>query len=177
MWTVLTVKSEIQQAQERFEAAFRLGKSVRAKIGYRGGSWDYDVYWSAQLGIWFYFGDADNRYWNVFGQGQPTPGANLSIACQINFPFEGINRTIAGAFAKDDKPGGLIVVHRGKLGGGKVGIGKRLFWQYYRGQSVQVNDDRRNTRMALVGDLKSPTFAYKVRDFVFESARIKESTP
>jgi len=34
-----------------------------------------------------------------------------------------MNRTIAGAFASDDE-GNIYLVHRGRIGGGKKGIGR-----------------------------------------------------
>ena len=59
--------------------------------------------------------------WNAFGTERPYPGAGLDIACEINFPYEGINRRVAGVFAEDAN-GTVYVMHRGLIGGSKVGI-------------------------------------------------------
>ena len=61
------------------------------------------------------------------GVTEPKVGKNNSLCAEINFPFEGINRNIAGAFAREGDNGSTYILHRGIIGGGKPGIGKTYF--------------------------------------------------
>ena len=45
------------------------------------------------------------KCWNGFGIGQPVAGKKVSIAAEINFPTEGLNRAVSGVFAEDGNGG------------------------------------------------------------------------
>ena len=117
---------------------------------------------------------AGSRYWNGFGVGRPESGDNVAITCEINFPLYGIDRRTGGAFAQD-RSGRTFVVHRGKLGGGRKGIGKSLFENRYRGVWKVMDDDGEETTVAVIGVLQSPRFARQIAQFVRKIARIKEA--
>lgn len=95
----------------------------------------------------------------------------IPITCEINFPVNGINRRIGGAFLTDST-GDIFVAHRGKIGGGKKGIGKSLFEDQYRGRWEIVEDNGFETEVALISALKLPRFVNQVRQLVFEVNRI-----
>jgi hypothetical protein len=127
------------------------------------------------LGIWSFSRKiAGSRYWNGFGIGRPEGGAAIAITCEINFPFYGVDRRTGGAFAQD-RAGRLFVVHRGKLGGGRKGIGKSLFENHYRGVWEVMDDGGEETPVAVIGILQSPRFARQIAGFVRKIARIKET--
>ena len=119
--------------------------------------------------------EEDNRFWNAFGIGKPKAGQNNSITGEINFPFEGINRRTAGAFAEDNN-GNILVLHRGKIGGGKKGIGKDNFINHVRGVDfVTAIDGNIETEFCLIGELNSKYFSKQVAIFIKEISRIKRN--
>ena len=91
----------------------------------------------------------------------------MSIAAEINFPAAGLSRAVSGVFAEDGK-GGLWVLHRGKIRGGK-----ELFFRYFGGETVAADDGGREDRFALIGRLDDADFAAKLAAFVSEVLRIK----
>lgn len=123
--------------------------------------------------IWCRGYKEENRFWNGFGIGEPLDGVNANITCEINFPFKGINRRIAGVFA-EDVYGNEFVLHRGKIGGGRKGIGKSSFQEKYRGKIITAIDGDRESEFALVGDLNSKNLVQQVCSFIKEVYRIKE---
>ncbi len=97
----------------------------------------------------------------------------IPITCEINFPVSGINRRVGGAFTSDEA-GEIVVVHRGKIGGGRQGIGKTLFEDNYTGSWTDIVDGPYKSSAALIGALSSPRFPKQVQQFVFEVERIKK---
>jgi|GEM_PF-165156 len=171
---IITEKSELAKLQETLEKKLKevSNQEFETIVGPPGGSIKIKVYYSEKLGIWFGFRKASNRYWNPFGIGQPkTKGSNIIIV-EINIPFEGRNRSIAGVFVRDDD-GKIWLGHSGKIGGGRPEIGYRTFWEEYTGERVEVQDDGKTTLFARIGYIDSEDFPEKVRDFVFEVNRIK----
>jgi len=148
-------------------------KMINAPVGYRGGGFEDKLYWFEDLGFWFSHDVFENnRYWNGFGIQNPNLGHRLSITCEINIPFSGINRRVAGAFLKDGN--NVYVIHRGNIGGSREGVGKTLFLRHYTGDWIEVLDGNRLTKVALIGSLYSNKFQYQLKQFVFEIDRIKK---
>lgn len=176
MLKVLDVKTEIQKAQTLFLSRLNLrsDKQGIVSVGYQGESHRLTAYWSSGLAIWWITEDSGNRFWNAFGTGEPkwNSGYSHSITCEINPPYEGINRSISGVFAKDPD-GKLYLLHRGKIGGGKKGVGKALFVREFRGSWEEVEDGKEFSKLALIASFDSPRFAEQIADFVHEVERIK----
>jgi hypothetical protein len=176
MLKVVEYKAEIDKAQVLFMQ--NLGKFADRmgiiSVGYQGESQKLRASWSKKLDIWWVGETSGNRYWNAFGTGEPewNSGYSHSITCEINPPFQGINRSIAGVFAKDPN-GKLYLLHRGKIGGGKKGIGKTKFENEYRGVWVPVEDGSEFSRLALIASFESSRFGEQVADFVHQVERIK----
>jgi len=146
---------------------------IRCYISWRPMAEEADVNWSQNLKMWWWSKPLDNRWWNVFGVSKPLPYSNVGIAAEINFLFSGIDRRIAAAFAKEGKK--IFVVHRGnRLGGGKGGINKLLFWDNYHLKSNTVTDGDRMARVAVVCELGSQKLPNDVAEFVNEVVRIKK---
>jgi hypothetical protein len=177
MLKVVENEAAIRRYQRRFVHGFKplVSEVIPVELGHPGASVRAKVNWSERLGIWIFSRKiADHRYWNAFGVGRPEGGARTAITCEINFPLCGIDRRTGGAFAEDG-PGPAFVVHRGKLGGGRKGVGKGLFESHYRGVWQVMADGDGETPVALIGVLDSPRFARQIAQFVVKIARIKET--
>jgi hypothetical protein len=176
MLRVVENEPAIRKYQRQFVRALRplAEETIPVKLGHLGASEKVKVSWSERLGIWFFSRKvAGTRYWNAFGVGRPEGGAAIAITCEINFPLCGIDRRTGGAFAQD-RAGQVFVVHRGKLGGGRKGIGKSLFEDRYRGVWEVMDDGGEETPVAVIGQLNSPRLARQIAQFIRKIARIKE---
>ncbi|MCK5290952.1 MAG: hypothetical protein KAR39_02925 [Thermoplasmata archaeon] len=177
MLTILSKKADIQKAQEKFKKAFsgRSERTEKVKVGHQGASFPVSVSWYGKLELWWTFDTEDNRYWCAFGTDEPRWGSSHShsIICEINSPHSGIYRLTSGAFAVDEKDQ-LYVLHRGRIGGGRTSIGKRVFIDNFSGTWLTVNDGGRRTDVALVGCLEERAFPEDVSWFIHEVKRIKE---
>jgi hypothetical protein len=177
MLKVVENEPAIRRYQRHFVGSFKLltDEVIPVELGHPGASVRAKVAWSERLGIWFFSRKvADHRYWHAFGVGRPEGGARIPITCEINFPLYGIDRRTGGAFAEDGA-GRVFVVHRGKLGGGRKGVGKGLFENHYRGVWEVMDDGGEETPIPVIGVLKSPRFARQIAQFVRQIARIKET--
>jgi len=175
MLKIITDAKTIQRCRQQLSRRIRVAaeEKIPVVLGHQGASLQARVWWSEELGMWFYPGKGEeNRYWNAFGTDRPRSEASLSITCEINFVKEGIDRRIGGAFATDSR-GRIFVVHRGKLGGSRKGIGKALFEKRYRGIWMEMDDGREEISVAVVGVLHSPRFAHQVSQFVSKIEKIK----
>lgn len=174
MITIVTNRQEIIKLHKQFHK--RLDKfltvGVDCWVGYPSGSFDATVMYSPELNIWLSHAEHDNKFWNGFGVGKPIEGKNNSLKGEINFPKEGNNRRVAGAFGIEDN-GNILVLHRGKIGGGKPGIGKKYFTDNFRGDFVSAIDGDRETRFCLVRELNSLHFPKQVSNFINEIFRVK----
>jgi len=150
-------------------------EKIVCTLGHQGKSDELTVYYSEIFNFWFTSHENDNRYWNGFGFGRPQAGRNNSITVEINPPYEGINRNIGGVFGHD-KNGEVLVLHRGKIGGGRVGVGKQLFFDNYREEPIIANDDGIENKFCLIGSLSSRHLPRQVGNFVSEVHRIKHLT-
>lgn len=178
MLLILTNRQDILNAQQQFVARLAgiCNRQIQAKVGYQGGYADCTILWSQGLGLWFYsdyasaLGKGKTRYWNAFGlsQSPPRQSSMLSIVCEINPPIDGLNKYVQGAFARDDN-GHVWLLHRGRIGGGKPGIGRKLFFDNYQGEDEEIGGDR----FAVIGDIAQPDFVEQVTHFVREVNRIK----
>lgn len=174
MITVISDAPKIETLQRRFqrELSVFFTEEIYCRVGFPGGSFEDYVHYSPELNMWIGFREADNRYWNGFGYGRPNELQGNSISGEINFPYENINRSIGGVFARENK-GNILVLHRGKIGGGTSGIGKTLFMNNFRGDKVIAIDGAEEAELCLVGELKSPLFGRQVATFISEVRRIK----
>lgn len=175
MLRVLTNASDIKRAQQQLVSKMQayVDEEIPVVIGYQGGRFKGKVKWSKKLGVWIYNGRGlKNKYLNLFGIGKPVKGSMIPIACEINIPAKGIERRVGGAFAKDES-GNIYLVHRGRIGGGKKGIGKQLFEDKYRGEWVEVEDGKVISDIALIGALRSSRLGLQIKQFINEVVRIK----
>lgn len=174
MLKVLESEAAIAKCQRLFVRSLKslATQTIPVRLGHPGANEKTKVHWAEPLGLWFHSRKVTGHFWNAFGLSRPETDGDATIACEINFPLTGIDRRFGGAFAAD--PGGqLLVVHRGKLGGGRVGVGKRLFEERYRGVWEEMDDGGQRTAIAVVGLLHSERLARQVAQFVRKVARLK----
>jgi len=175
MLKVLDDESAIRKYRRQFIKSFKpfIDEKIPVTLGHPGGTVKAKVSWSDSLGIWmFHEKISDSRYWHAFGTGKPSESSHIPITCEINFPIRGIDRRIGGALAVD-RDGLIYVVHRGKIGGGKKGVGKSLFEDHYRGVWAIMEDGPVETTVALIGVLNSPRLVRQVTQFVGKIDRMK----
>lgn len=144
---------------------------INAKLGHQGGTIPCTINWSSTLGLWFYCQKLEeSRYWNAFGYSKIPPKENstLPIIVEINPPIEGINRSVQGAFMVDAGKN-IHVAYRGKIGGGRSGVGRDLFFKNYSGPRKFVNSDK----FIIISKLNDADFCQKVTNFVQQVDRIK----
>jgi hypothetical protein len=168
MLKVISDQPAIKKYAGQFNKKFKpfIDEEIKVKLGHQGAGFPAKVLWSKSLGIWkFSRAIKEVRHWNAFGVGKPGTSSVLSIASEINFPWVQIDRKTGGAFA-EDAWGNVFVIHRGKIGGGKKGIGKSLFEHNYRGVWSFMEDGDSISQVAVIGALNSPRFALQAAQFV-----------
>lgn len=156
-------------------------RNGRYTIGFQGGKIEVDALHADQK-IWFIPQTIENnngqkKYWNAFGLAEKlkTKGSN-NIAVEINILLSGPSKKVAGLFAEDSKTGNIVLLHRGKIGGGKKGIGKNAFLEWYEQKTVKVHNKKIEDDIddvLLVADLGSPNIAKQVGMFVTAVAFFK----
>ena len=174
---ILDDRREIAAAQAKFVSTVQAHSAGtrQVSIGFQSGNTDAEVMWLSRFGIWAFFGDPPfekslgERYWNVFGLGEPH--GMVPITCEINPPKQGINRQAAGAFAKD-AGGTIYVIHRGILNA-RGRIPKAYLHHNFHWTWVDVDDGNRITKVMSIGALGSTDFLRQLSDFIGEVARTK----
>ena len=177
MLKVITDQPAIKKYTRLFVKKFKplIDETIKVKLGHQGASLPAKVLWSRKLGIWLFSHTINEvRYWNAFGRGKPKEANILSITAEINFPWEGIDRKTGGAFA-EDAWGNIFVIHRGKIGGGKKGVGKSLFEHNYHGVWSFMEDGDSITQVAVIGALNSSRFALQTALFVKKIEKLKST--
>lgn len=175
MLKVIDDEKMIRKCARLFTKSFKpfIDESIKVKLGHQGASFGAKVSWSKKLGIWIFSqATKDVRFWNAFGVGLPQEAGHLPITAEINFPWAGIDRKTGAAFAQDAW-NRVFVIHRGKIGGGKKGIGKSLFEENYRGVWAWMEDGESLTQVAVIGALGSSRFALQAAQFIGKIEKLK----
>lgn len=180
MLTALTEWGEIRRARVQFYKNLRSTVSVWRDIGTQGGTNSYKFWWHPDPGLWVVLEASENgnRSWNCFGTGDPTQGNGaIAPSCEINFPHEGINRSVAGLFARD-VAGHVHVVHSGKIGGGRPGISKSRFVEFFSGsdqwEEIFWPDDEKVTAALDLGPVDAEDLVFRIHHFVRAVEQFKE---
>lgn len=161
MLQIITDSAKISSCQRQFQKL--LTTSLKGKgthsIGYQGGNFSNEIYSDGRIWVSFSVNkDSSPRYWNAFGTELVEQGSN-SITVEINIPLSGINRKVSGLFAQDPITGDVFLLHRGRVGGGKKGIGKETFTGWDQGERLEIHEGGDKTDMAmLVTGLSDPSF-------------------
>jgi hypothetical protein len=175
MLKVLDDESAIKRYRRQFIKSFKpfIDEKIPVSLGHPGATVKAKALWSQRLGIWMVNEKTSgNSYGHAFGAEKPTGTSHIPITCEINFPVRGIDRRMGGALAID-RDGRIYLVHRGRIGGGKKGVGKALFDDHYRGVWAIMEDGSAETTVALIGVLNSPRFVRQISQFVRKVDRMK----
>ncbi len=170
---ILTGKNEIKNAQNQVIKLLtsHCTDNIPVKLGHQGETIECSINWSPTDGLWVHSRTFPNsRYWNAFGikETRPKNDSLLPIIVEINPPIEGLNRLTQGAFIeKGDES--IILVYRGKIGGGRKGIGRQLFFDNYRGRVQKIF----GKQFAVLGEIRNPDLVQKILYLVQEVDRIK----
>jgi len=152
-------------------------QKISCKIGYKGKSKNATFFYSSKYDFWFVTQRSTNRYWNAFGIGKPQVNKQNSIIVEINTPYSGVNRSTGGAFGQTPNKE-ILVLHRGKIGGGKIGIGKQLFFdQIEKDELITANDDGVETEFCLIGSITSKYFFKQLSTSIANVHRMKYFLP
>lgn len=177
--TALTDQKDIELAYAKFEKRVTgsYGRMVDCTIGWPDGTMKTQVKWHSEVGVWSYFdpNPDGNHYWCTFGMDNPQVNPYVDITCEINMVFEGIGRRVAGRFAKDTH-GEVYLLHSGKVGGGRPGIGKTAFRKFFKGDQILTVawPDGDETYDILIGSLSDPELIKHIGRFVNEVAQFKK---
>jgi len=177
---VLENEKEITDAQNKLESviARAADHKVSVRITHPYGQITDDVYWLQRFNIWVYCGFPlikearifKKRHFNAFGFNQPM--TSVSIKCEINFPKRGIDRRIAGAFAKSSGENKYLL-HRGKFNSYRGGIPINYVKNVFEGTWVSALDGNKTSDFILVGRLNDHDFTVDLARFVAEVDRLK----
>lgn len=175
----ITSQQEILKLHEKLKKSLDRHKSedIETIVGHMGNSNGITVSYSKELNIWWAFdgiaeGKSGHRYWNAFGIHKPEKGVIQNIVCEINYPTSGINTRVAAAWVKEDK--NYMLLHSGKIGGGRKGVGKINFIENYNGVFEEIDIDGFFKEVTIIGNLKDKKLPYQIKNFVYEVARIKD---
>lgn len=180
---LITDRKEIRAAQKALEDVLDDALPIRPGtyiIGHQGGNNEaYTL--RANARIWHHrqvirnFGTP--RFWNAFGlASQLSTKRSNNITVEINSPLSGSSGAIAGMFARE-AGGGLALLHSGKVGGGRPGIGKSEFIRSLGAKLVPVFDDDRPSSersVLLVARFDDPHSIRGIEAFVLAVARFKD---
>lgn len=168
---------EITKVFHIFEQTFSEGEHVFTNVGFSSGSVNIEAIWHPKLKFWSHF----DPYWRsnpdsygcLFGVDDPKDRKSNYITVEINYNHLDPRKHIAGRFLKEGNE--YFIGHSGKIGGGKKGIGKNTFLNYYNvGNLVPVRwKDETLEDVIVIGALSDPTFPTKISKFIHQVAAFK----
>ena len=175
---ILANEDKIKKSQHEFEEAVvkAVSEQIETEIGYPSGRRKASVHWVPTAKLWAHFSlpsdekSSGQRYWNVFGLGKPTTSVN--IMCEINPPFQGINRRTGGAFGQTGE--NLYILHRGNFNAYRGRIPNDFIRDNFCGRWCSAGDGGRDSELLVVGKLQDPHFVDDLCKFVTEAARVRE---
>jgi len=176
----------VQDSNSKKAAQATLVRSLKAaltrqgtrNIGFPGGNVDHTVYSAGERQLWVAFGgpteDGVPRYWNAFGIYQPDRPAQ-TITVEINIAIDRNTAQVAGFFAEDGDTGDTFLMHSGRVGGGRPGIGKSAFLVWSKAKFVDVTEKGGGIRSGIaVGKLDDPDLTDRIWAFVRNVQRFKD---
>ncbi|GAB3921763.1 hypothetical protein [Mucilaginibacter myungsuensis] len=175
MLRILNDSGQILRAHKKLLRQFLplFNEEIECTIGYHGGSFQETVQYSDSLDLWFATWEYEGVIKNLFGLGRPNENTSNSMTGQINIPIEQTDRSVAGALAKSEA-GQVLLLHRGNIGGGKLGIGKSMFLENFRGDQEDVDELGKVTRFCVIGEIGSTLLPIQIKNFMVEIRRIKD---
>jgi len=145
MFTLIESREEIAKLQQKLESTIRrdFKKRVVKNIGYPGGT-EHNASVYTDGSYWYWSSgrrsskDKIPRFLNWFGLFDSVN--DLQISVEINTPFIGRTRQVAGYFARDSDTGSIYLFHSGRVAGGTKGVGKNAFLAWSQQTPVEIAD-------------------------------------
>jgi len=155
MFALLEERDEIAKAQSELEDSMRqqFHLSRSRSIGYPS-----NTVYNAEI-------ITDGRYWHRTADYKEPGTANprrlnwfgvyrepldLEITVEVNVAYSGNNGNVAGFFARDTESGLVYLMHTGRVGGGRKGVGKDAFLSWAGLPIEQAVDLAGNERLGVI---------------------------
>lgn len=155
MLVLVESKKEIRSCQKRLEEIItkKFTESQKRDIGFPGGHiTDAKVLTNGKIWYWSKLLENDDnqscRFLNWFGVINDQKSLNITV--ELNVPITGINNRVASFFAKDPVSQIPYLIHTGKVGGGKEGVGKYAFLSYLNAKLVNIIDSEGKTKQGMI---------------------------
>jgi len=133
------------------------------QLGFQGGGLEAKGHVLPDLNLWVAISELERRYWNALGLGDPTKD-DRSIVVEINPPKSGLDRRVSGLFLQDSA-GNIHMAHRGRVGGGRKGIGMTAFKDWYPEPFTTVDDRGDTASVILIGAIQADDFLERLASF------------
>lgn len=154
MLVLVESRKEIKKLQNKLQKMVEnyFSKRIKKQIGYPGGGVG-EVEISTNDDFWYWpsideRSDKSPRFLNWFGMVNDQKSLNITV--ELNIPIAGINNRVASFFAMDPVSQTSYLIHTGKVGGGKEGVGKYAFLSYLNAKLVKVIDSKGNTKQGMI---------------------------
>lgn len=176
MLRVIDDYEEIKKYQYELKNILKSKLSIETnnEIGFQSGSIVETVHSDLDNGIWCSIADDlldGTRFWNPFGIGVPTEKEHISPIVEINIPAC-LDRRVGGVFLKDPD-NNIYLGHRGKIGGGKLGVGKNTFFEKYSGKIIRAIDDSQSNPIAIISCIYDDNIINNIKQFLVAVCKIK----
>ena len=166
-------KKQLEAAYQILSRQLKNGQQFTKTITWRPNKTVRRVYWHQKQNFWGSPNASD--YWCPFGVTNPSSVSTLRMTCQINPAQNQDDRSRGGVFLRDSK-GSLYVAHSGNVGGGKQGVGKLAFLDFYPGDLEEVEwGDGVVSRVIVIGRLGSPSLMDDLGSYIHQIALFKKS--
>lgn len=179
MYTIITNQDEIKDCQQQLVnvLTLHLPNNDIYKIGFPGGNWDCNIRYNTKIWFYTYVIDSDEstspRFWNGFGLTETlNESKSNNIITEINIPSNGLNKRVSGFFARDEN-NQVNLFHRGRLGGGRKGIGKNAFLNWSANSLRKVKTEKYDDYAILVGKINGNDFIDKVFELLTDISNFK----
>jgi len=181
MLSLVETPSDKRQAQSLLEKKLTalLERQGKLNVGFPGGNVYVSVYANGGYPLWAAFvrpdqGSANPRFWNAFGVFDPN-AKSQTIAVEINISVESNSAQVAGFVAKDEETGDFLLMHSGKIGGGRKGIGRTAYLVWSKSRLVAVQGEH-STRFGIpIANLNRDNVAERIWRFVELVNEFKEA--
>lgn len=163
-------------------------------LGFQGGNISCDIWWNKRHDFWYYLkSDKDilssmksnvrknqlksknriNRTVLFLGLGNPNLRRSLNITVEISMPLNSLNKQVAGCLLVDSKED-FYIGHSGKIGGGRAGIGKVAFTDWYPEDPYPIIWGDKTRHLLFIAKVKSRTLQSELKTFISRVKKFKE---
>lgn len=170
-------KSRIQHMLKRI-----LLKALPAKgkydLGFQGNHVEVAIHFKDAEEIYYAHGQTREvdipRYLNTFGIFEPNRSMQ-NMVLEINIPMDSNSERVAAYFAENKATGQIFLMHSGRIGGGRKGIGKVAYLAWSDDEIVPVAEESGKLRGGIiVSEIDEQKLFRNVSEFVKKVADFKD---